>query len=180
MLIGKRIGLRALDHDDLDTLHRWWNCPELWLHMGSRRRISSFEELEIWFEAEAEKTSAQEGRTLAIADVDGDLLGTIWYGPFDAGDRQTLVGLYLGEPETRGQGYGSEALEILLSYLFDDLGLHKVRLLVLAGNARAIACYERCGFQVEGTLRDHRFFAGRFHDFLQMAILAPEWRNRVP
>jgi RimJ/RimL family protein N-acetyltransferase len=63
----------------------------------------------------------------------------------------------------------------LLGYLFEDLGLHKIRLLVLATNTRAIACYERCGFAVEGTLRDHRFFAGRFHDFLSMALLAPEW-----
>src|SRR5690606_19925581 len=99
-----------------------------------------------------------------------------WYGAFDPTDRQTTVGLYLGDPEVRGMGYGQDTMRTLLSYLFDDLGLHKVRLFVKADHAQAIACYERCGFQVEGRLRDHRFFAGRFHDFLAMAILAPEWR----
>lgn len=174
MLQGNRIQLRALDEDDLDDLHRWWNTPEIWSQIGSRRRVTSRQELEAWFDAEGEKTSPQEGRTLAIVDED-TLLGTIWYGPFDAGDRQTMVGLYLAEPETRGQGYGTDALQTLLAYLFGDLGLHKVRLLVLSSHERAIACYERCGFRVEGTLRDHRFFAGRFHDFLAMAVLAPEW-----
>jgi RimJ/RimL family protein N-acetyltransferase len=175
MLHGKRARLRALERDDLDDLHRWWNTPDLWLQMGSRRRICSIEELEAWFDAEADKTSAQEGRTLAIEDAEGNLAGTIWYGAYDPGDRQTLVGLYLGEAHQRGQGLGTDALMTLLGYLFEDLGLHKIRLLVLATNTRAIACYERCGFAVEGTLRDHRFFAGRFHDFLSMALLAPEW-----
>lgn len=178
MLQGNRIQLRALERDDVDDLHRWWNDPDLWSHMGSRRRVSSREELEAWLDGELDKTSAQEGKTLGITDGEGLLIGTIWYGAYDAGDRQTLVGLYLGDTEQRGQGFGQDALDTLLDYLFDDLGLHKARLMVLATNARAIACYERCGFQVEGTLRDHRFFAGRFHDFLSMAVLAPERPKR--
>ncbi len=177
MLIGKNIQLRALDRDDLDDLHRWWNDPELWSHMGSRRRLSGKEEIDAWLDAELDKTSTQEGKTLAIVDPDGELLGTIWYGTYDAADRQTLVGLYLGESDQRGRGHGQDALSTLLDYLFNDLGLHKARLMVLATNALAIACYERCGFKTEGTLRDHRFFAGRFHDFLGMAVIAPEWRK---
>ncbi len=179
MLNGERITLRALDEDDLDDLHRWWNMPELWAQMGSRRRISSRAELETWFDAEGEKM-AQEGRTFAIVDEDDRLIGTTWYGAFDPTDRQTTVGLYLGDPDVRGQGYGQDVMRTLLGYLFDDLGLHKVRLFVLATNARAIASYERCGFQTEGKLRDHRFFAGRFHDFLAMAIRAPEWHAATP
>jgi RimJ/RimL family protein N-acetyltransferase len=144
--------------------------------MGSRRRVTSRDDLEAWLDTELDKTSVQEGKTLGIEGPDEELIGTLWYGSFDPTDRQTTVGLYLGDAETRGQGYGQDALQTLLGYLFDDLGLHKVRLFVLSTNQQAIACYERCGFQTEGTLRDHRFFAGRFHDFLAMAILAPEWR----
>lgn len=177
MLNGETITLRALAEDDLDDLHRWWNTPEIWSHIGSRRRITSRQELEAWFDGEGEKTSPQEGRTLAITDEADRIIGTIWYGPFDASDRQTTVGLYIADPEQRGRGHGSDALRTLLGYLFGDLGLHKVRLLVRSENSRAVAMYQRCGFQVEGTLRDHRFFAGTFHDFLAMAVLAPEWRN---
>lgn len=176
MLHGNQVQLRALERDDLDDLHRWWNAPDLWSQMGSRRRISSHEELDAWLDAELDKTSPQEGKTLAIATHDGEVIGTIWYGSYDAADRQALVGLYLGDDAQRGQGYGQDALNTLLDYLFNDLGLHKVRLMVLATNARAIRCYERCGFTVEGTLRDHRFFAGRFHDFLSMAVLNIEWQ----
>ncbi len=176
MLQGKIIRLRALERDDSDALHDWWNDPELWSQMGSRRRVSSRDELDAWLDTELDKTSSQEGKTLGIETPEG-LIGTIWYGAYDAGDRQTLVGLYLGDAATRGHGLGTDALQTLLGYLFDDLGLHKARLLVLATNARAIACYERCGFQTEGRLRDHRFFAGRFHDFLEMAVLAPEWKQ---
>lgn len=176
MLQGMNIRLRALEREDSETLHAWWNDPELWSQMGSRRRVSSRDELDAWLDTELDKTSSQEGKTLGIEDLDGELLGTIWFGAYDAGDRQTTVGLYLGDSETRGRGLGQDALDTLLSYLFDDLGLHKARLYVVTTNERAIACYERCGFQVEGTLRDHRFFAGRFHDFLAMAVLAPDWR----
>ena len=175
MLFGENIRLRALERDDLDSLFRWWNDPDLWELIGSRRRVSGHEELEAWFDGELEKTSPQEGRTFAMDDEEGHLLGTVWYGSFEMGDRQALVGLYIGPEEKRSCGYGTDALRTLLGYLFDELGLHKARLLVQKENAPAIAVYRKLGFADEGVLREHRYYGGKFHDFLTMGLLDREF-----
>lgn len=177
MIRGALIRLRALERDDLEALFAWWNDPDLWTLIGSRQRISGFEELEAWFEGELEKGGPQEGRTFALEDRDGQLVGTCWYGTYEAGDRQATVGLYLGSPERRGEGLGTDALRTLLTYLFDELGLHKARLYVHVDNAPAVAVYRKLGFVEEGRLREHRYYGGRFHDFLAMGCLSREFRR---
>ncbi len=167
--------LRAIERLDLEALNSWWNDPALSTLLGTRRHVSSLEETEAWYDALLSRVEPHEGRTYAVCDtINGRLLGTAWYGSFDAQDRNVEVGLYLGQEEDRGRGLGTETLGILLSYLFDDLGVHKVRLLVLSDNDRAVRCYERAGFQREGLLRHHRFFAGMHHDFVAMGRLASE------
>ena len=49
--------------------------------------------------------------------------------------------------------------------------LHKVWLTVHAGNAAAIAVYERCGFQTEGVLRDEFLLDGERVDALRMGVI---------
>lgn len=178
MLFGDRIQLRALERDDLDALFVWWNDPALWERVGSRKRLTGREELDAWFDGELDKGAPQEGRTLAIDDEEGALIGTLWFGSYEPGDRQTTVGLYIGSAAKRGQGYGSDALKTLLRYLFEELGLHKARLLVDVDNEPAIRVYRGLGFVEEGRLREHRFYGGRFHDFLTMGLLAGELASR--
>ncbi len=179
MLLAKRVMLRAIERQDLDALNSWWNDPALSALLGTRRHLSAPDETEAWYDAILARVEPHEGRTYAVcATVDGRLLGTAWYGSFDAQDRNVEVGLYLGQEEDRGRGLGTETMGLLLSYLFEDLGVHKVRLLVRSDHDRAVRCYERLGFQHEGMLRHHRFFAGTHHDFMAMGMLASEHVTR--
>ena len=47
----------------------------------------------------------------------------------------------IGEPEARGQGFGSEALQLLLRYAFTELNLHRVALNAFEYNPRTIHLY---------------------------------------
>jgi RimJ/RimL family protein N-acetyltransferase len=178
MIFGDRVRLRAIERADLDTLYLWWNDPDLWTLIGAKKRLTSQDELLNWYEGELDKHDVALGRTLAIDDDEGHLVGTVWYGSYDAGDRQTTVGLYLGSEASRGQGLGTDALGTLIRYLFEELGLHKTRLFVEVDNAAAIAAYRKLGFVDEGRFREHRFYAGRWHDFLAMGLLAREFAAR--
>jgi ribosomal-protein-alanine N-acetyltransferase len=55
--------------------------------------------------------------------------------------------------------------------------LHRVDLKVLDYNKRAIRCYEKCGFKVDGILRDSAFIEGAFHSDIIMSILEDEWKS---
>ncbi len=87
------------------------------------------------------------------------------------------LSIIVGRQGDRDQGYGSEAIEALLEYSFESLGLHRVGLSVFDFNALAISTYEKLGFREEGRLRQAIKRDHAFHDAILMSILRPECRK---
>lgn len=56
------------------------------------------------------------------------------------------LGIKIGPQELRGKGYASEAVELLVAYAFDSLGLDAVRGSTLAHNQRMQRVFEKNGF----------------------------------
>ncbi len=73
------------------------------------------------------------------------------------------------------QGYGQEALRLLLDFGFWELNLYRVQLTVFSYNPRAIRVYEKLGFQREGVFRQAVHRDGQRHDMLLYGLLRPEW-----
>jgi len=59
----------------------------------------------------------------------------------------------------------------MIKYAFEEAGLHKLMLRVLAENDRAVRSYEKAGFVKEEYLRDEVFLEGRYKDVIYMAVL---------
>jgi L-phenylalanine/L-methionine N-acetyltransferase len=72
-----------------------------------------------------------------------------------------------------GRGVGTAVMRELLSLADDWLNLQRLELSVFTSNARAVALYERHGFETEGTQRAHALRAGRFEDTYLMSRLHP-------
>jgi RimJ/RimL family protein N-acetyltransferase len=87
-----------------------------------------------------------------------------------------LIGRVLIAPARRGSGLATAMMRELLRLGFDELGLHRVQLLVYAFNAPAIALYERLGFVVEGRLRDSTKGTDGYWTGYLMALLEHEYR----
>ena len=60
------------------------------------------------------------------------------------------LGIKIGAKDLRGRGYASEAVELLLGYCFDELGLAVVRGSTLSHNVRMQRVFEKCGFREVG------------------------------
>ncbi len=60
------------------------------------------------------------------------------------------LGIKIGSKDLRGRGYASEAVNLLVDYVFDDLGLNVVRGSTLAHNHRMQRVFEKCGFKEIG------------------------------
>jgi RimJ/RimL family protein N-acetyltransferase len=73
---------------------------------------------------------------------------------------------------------GTEALTLLINFLFFYYNMNKIRLSVHVNNEAAIRCYERLGFQHEGRSREELFQDGRYHDVCLMGLLRKEWRPK--
>jgi RimJ/RimL family protein N-acetyltransferase len=85
------------------------------------------------------------------------------------------LSVIVGHPEDRHQGYGAEAIALILRYGFEDLGLNRVGLSVFEFNEDAISTYEKLGFRREGRLRKALKRDGAYYDAILMGISRSEW-----
>jgi len=110
-------------------------------------------------------------RTLA----DDRLIGLIGLYTIFWSQREAFMGIQIGERDYWGRGYGTDALQTLLRYAFDELNLQRVSLSFLEGNERAGRSYEKCGFRYEGRQRHAWAYDGQRWDELYMGLLRDEW-----
>jgi RimJ/RimL family protein N-acetyltransferase len=73
-----------------------------------------------------------------------------------------------------GRGLGTESIQLLVDFAFDELKLNRVELEVFEYNERAIHVYEKIGFQHEGRKREALQWEGKFYDALVMSLLASD------
>jgi len=130
---------------------------------------------ERWFEAQLEQ---RDQFIFGIETLDGKLIGNLGLAKMDWKNSQAVLGIVLGEKEYWGQGYGTDAITTLLGFAFKQMNLHRVFLTTYEYNKRAIRCYEKCGFKLEGRMRQAHFYGGQYHDELMMGILREEFLSK--
>jgi RimJ/RimL family protein N-acetyltransferase len=110
-------------------------------------------------------------RTLADDQLIGGC-GLVLQG-WTHGDAEVWIGI--GERDFWGKGCGTDAMNLVLRYAFQELNLHRVTLGAFAYNRRAIRSYENAGFRHEGRSRQFVMRNGQRHDGVEMGILRREW-----
>jgi RimJ/RimL family protein N-acetyltransferase len=85
------------------------------------------------------------------------------------------IGIFIGDKEYWGRGYGTDAIKVLMSFVFLQMNINKIRLTCYSFNDRAVNCYKKCGFSIEGVLRQEIFKDGKYHDKIAMGILREEF-----
>lgn len=65
----------------------------------------------------------------------------------------------------------TEAVQLLVDYLFATKKEHRIHLVIVPGNAASQRIADKCGFTVEGTVRGAFFNDGRNHDVLLYSLL---------
>ncbi|MBM7839729.1 RimJ/RimL family protein N-acetyltransferase [Alkalihalobacillus xiaoxiensis] len=175
MIKGERIELRPATKDDWRRQAAWRNDPETArLAAGTYAALYSHVTIE---EAEAifEKNSVPDrtkGCLFAIYVAETKThIGNCDYRNVNFIARSAEVGMTIGSPEARNQGYGTEALNLLVHFLFADMNLNRVQLDTWSGNERALHVYKKCGFEVEGLLRNAEFVNGTYYDQVVMGRL---------
>jgi RimJ/RimL family protein N-acetyltransferase len=172
---GKRVCLKPIEAENAALFQTWVNEPENQQYIGRFRPMNGIEERR-WLESLHEKS---ESHFFAIALREGGrLIGNCALAHAALPHRTGTLGILIGEAEHQGQGYGAEAIRLLLEYGFATLGLHRVALDVVENNERGIRCYEKCGFRREGTRRQARWWSGRWWNVHEYAILEHEWREQ--
>jgi ribosomal-protein-alanine N-acetyltransferase len=78
--------------------------------------------------------------------------------------------------EHAGHGYTTEAVCLLVDYLFASKKVNRLSLVIVPENSPSRRIAEKCGFQLEGTARGAFFNGGRNVDVLVYALLREDPR----
>ncbi|TFH02775.1 MAG: N-acetyltransferase [Calditrichales bacterium] len=118
---------------------------------------------------------------LVICNLETDeVLGLTSFLRIDWIGRMAIFYIAISEEKNWSQGYGSEATHLMMAYAFNTLNFNRVQLHVYAGNEKAVKAYQRCGFIIEGTLRQAMYRDGSYHDFFVMGLLREDWIKTTP
>ncbi len=143
----ERLILREIDsrRDDLDVYINWLRDTENNSFIQSVRIDFSFEEL-VHF---VETINSNENALLFgifLNRIQEDFIGTLKVQPIDYFKKTAWIGIMIGDPKFRGLGYGREAMQEVLKYLFNSLKMQEVFLGVDLKNLDAISLYKGLGF----------------------------------
>jgi len=178
MIYGGRIRLVAVEREDLPLFVKWINDPEVRQGLELYLPMSLAQE-EKWFENMLERPQESQPLTIEVRDGDGWVkIGNMGLFDFHHRARRAEVGIMIGEKSYWNQGYGTEAIRLMLKHSFETLNLNRIMLQVYADNLRAIRCYEKAGFVHEGRMRDARYFNGVYEDVLIMSVIRAEWEEQ--
>ena len=166
-IVGDRVYLSPINLDDLEMYTKWMNDIKVVGNLGNYHRMFNLST-----EKSALEDLTKDGQNYAIILNDGDLLiGGIGLADLNHIYRTATVGLFIGEAEHRGKGFGTEAMHLIIEYGFKTLNLHNIMLTVRSDNMQAIACYKKVGFTEFGRRREARYVDGRYLDTVYMEVL---------
>lgn len=177
MLWGQTVTLRPVREADLGALYD--------AHTDLRTR-GAFFPLGVMSETTFRREHAEHGfwqkteGLLIIESTDGEIAGHVeFFHPVSYWDAFELS-YQLYDDKYAGQGLVTEAVQLMVDYLFGAKKEHRIHLVIVPENAASRRIAEKCGFVLEGTIRGAFFNDGRNQDVVMYSLLRTDprpWRG---
>lgn len=163
------MNLRVVEKEDLPLFADWYNNPEftgeyVWLPQNTRT------EREKWYDSLTSDT-----KFFFIERKDGIKVGTIAH--FPTVNKQAMEIGYILVPNERGKGYCTEAVKIMVDYLFLSRDIVRIQAHTDVKNVGSQKVLEKAGFRKEGILRKSLFNRGEWRDNTVYSVLREEWKE---
>lgn len=160
-----QINLRALKKSDSNLILNWMKNEKLRYLIGTVYPITELEH-ENWFQ----NRMLEKDNRMFVIDLDNKKsIGIVGFKNLDWVNRNSELFIYIGDEEYWGKGYGTQALELIIKFAFNNLNLHMLYLEAFSYNKNATKTYERLGFKQDGILRQSKFQDGKYYDKIIMS-----------
>ncbi len=168
MLIGKTTTLRPVRESDLEQLYAF--------HVDIDNRGSYFPRgIMSWptFQREFRESGfwGKDKGTLVIVSPTDEILGHIEFFTTVTYLDEYELSYQVYDAKQRGKGVATEAVRLLVQYLFETKRVNRIRLVIHPDNTASRRLAEKCGFRHEGTARGAWYNRGRHHDVEIYSIL---------
>jgi [ribosomal protein S5]-alanine N-acetyltransferase len=171
MIKGSKITLRAVRETDLETLFALSsdisNRGEYFPHdfHSETSFKKDFQENGLW---------TGTGGQLLICDKDEQIVGTVFVYGVQSYFNGPEIGYILFNEGSRNKGYVTEAVSLVVKYLFSNTPINRIQIVVDPLNLASKRVAQKCGFKFEGIARGAFFHNGRNRDVEVHSILHDE------
>jgi len=175
MIVGKLVTFRALEEGDLAKLRDWRNSKHVKRTTREYRLLNMFNQ-KSWFES-LHKQHPPHDIMFGIKNKKNKLIGVCGLTYIDWKNRHAEISIYLEGEKWQFRIQTKDSLRVLMSYAFNELGLHKVFAEIYSFVTETIQLYESLGFHKDGILRDNVWRNGKWWNSFIYSKLDVEFKN---
>lgn len=172
MISGRKVVLRDKRLSDARSDYKWKKDPELAYLDAAPQLSGSFAQFLLNYTSDLH-LSRPTGRQFAIETPEGKHIGNCGFYDISHTRGEAELGIIIGDRDYWGKGYGSDAVNTLVDYIFRETKINRIYLKTLTDNFRAQRCFAKCGFsQYANWERDG-------YKFVLMEINRRQWRKQT-
>lgn len=172
-LVGDRIYLSPKNIEEVEKFTEWLNDFNTTDYIGRSSLVTTLEDERKFFE-----NNKSENSFFIVTLDDDKVIGTVSLEKVNHINRIATLGIFIGDENYRNNGYGTEAIRLILEFGFYYLNLKNINLHLMEYNERALKCYKKCGFKECGRRRECVFVDGKYYDLIEMDILNDEFEGK--
>jgi len=163
-LRGNTVYLRALEPEDLAFVYTIENDESIWEVSNTQTPYSKYLIRQYLENAHQDIYEAKQLRLAVCLASNEEAIGLIDIFDFDPKNKRAGVGLVIQNEKNRNNGFGKQALELVLTYAFQQLQLHQLYANISMENKASIALFSTFGFEIIGVKKDWNFTNNSFKD----------------
>jgi RimJ/RimL family protein N-acetyltransferase len=170
---GNIVTLRAVERSDATLLRELINDTETEKMLGGSSYPVSEHAQVAWIDGLDREQDTL--RCIIENDTAGESIGTVILSSIDFKNGNAEVHLKIANGSSRGKGYGTDAIRAIVNYGFTELRLRCVYAQIIEYNEPSVKLFTKCGFELEGVLKERLFKDGKYHNVLVYSKL----NNRI-
>lgn len=168
------IFLRPMEIGDTDHIVAWRNHPRVRGNFIYQKPFTVQGHLQ-WIRTQVE--TGHVVQFIICEKASGRAVGSVYFRDIDREKGCAEYGIFIGEDDAVGKGYGTQAAESALACAFDRLNLRTVFLRVFADNVQARRSYEKAGFRLQEGREETVIIDGEPRTVIFMEIRKGQWET---
>jgi diamine N-acetyltransferase len=169
-LINKTISVRALEPEDLEFLYQVENNESFWEVSSTKTPFSRYILKQYLENAHLDLYEAKQLRLVIEENSTQLKVGMIDLYDYNPQHKRAGVGILI-HPDFQEKGYATEALSVLIKYVFTYLDVHQLFANITVDNAKSVSLFKKHNFIKVGVKKDWILSKGHFKDEILFQLL---------
>lgn len=162
---SNQVSLRPIKYEDLGILNKWKNDEEIFKYLGGGYNPQSIDDQKKYMDQLIEQNNNSKRFIIVFDDISVGMIGL--YG-INFVNRNSEIGIYIGDKDYHGLGIGNASLKLLENFSSNYLNLMKLKISVVEDNSNAVKFWEKNNYSIIGRRSKERYIDGSYCDLLLM------------